>query len=162
MRQLGTGAFQLRPVRQCKPAQDRAAGRGQPDPDFALVFDTRSPCDGTRDLKAAHQFDRAVMLDEEPGGNFPDRGFCALGKALDGKHQLMLLRLDAVLLGRGFTEMQELPDLPPELGQIAVLIRRKVAIAVHIYIVTRYIWKTLPPPLLCDSGATPAAGDVAL
>ena len=51
----------------------------------------------------------------------------------------MLLRLDAVLFGRGFTEMKELPDLPPELSQIAVLIKGKVAIAVHMYIVTRYI-----------------------
>jgi hypothetical protein len=35
----------------------------------------------------------------------------------------MLVRLDVVLLCRGFTEMKELSDLPPELGQIAVLIR---------------------------------------
>jgi hypothetical protein len=52
----------------------------------------------------------------------------------------MLLRLDVVFLRRGFTEMKELADLPPELSQIAVLIERKVAIAVHLYIVTRHIW----------------------
>jgi hypothetical protein len=37
--------------------------------------------------------------------------------------------------------MKELPDLPPELSQIAVLIRGKVAITAHNCIVTRY---TLP------------------
>jgi len=85
-------------------------------------------------------------------------------KALDGKQQLMLLRLDVMLLCGGFTEMKELPDLPPELSQIAVLIGGKVAITVHIYIVTRYIWKTLPfsSPLIRHSGVTSAAGAVAL
>lgn len=38
----------------------------------------------------------------------------------------MLLRLNVMLLCRGFTEMKELPNLPPELSQIAVLVRRKV------------------------------------
>jgi hypothetical protein len=57
---------------------------------------------------------------------------------LDGKQQLMLLRLDVMLLCRGFTEMKELPDLPPELSQIAVLIGRKVAVTAHMYIVPRY------------------------
>jgi hypothetical protein len=43
-----------------------------------------------------------------------------------------------MLLCRGFTEMKELPDLPPELSQIAVLIGRKVAVTAHMYIVPRY------------------------
>jgi hypothetical protein len=34
--------------------------------------------------------------------------------------------------------MKELPDLPPELGQIAVLIGGKIAVTRHIYIVSRY------------------------
>jgi hypothetical protein len=75
-------------VRQCKPAQDRAASRRKPDPDFALVFGARSSRDCARDLKTVHQFDGAVMLDEESCGNFPNRGLYALGKALDGKQQL--------------------------------------------------------------------------
>ena len=50
----------------------------------------------------------------------------------------MLLRLDVMLFSRGFTEMKELPNLPPELSQVAVLIRRKVAAAIHDYIVSRH------------------------
>ena len=138
-RQFRTRAFQLRPVRDCKPAQDRAAGRRQPDPHFAFVLDARSPRDCARDLEAVYQLDGAVMLDEKSCCNFANRGLHALGKALDGQQQLMLLRLDVMLLGDGFAEMQELPDLPPELGQIAVLVWRKVTVMVHIYIVTRYI-----------------------
>jgi hypothetical protein len=34
--------------------------------------------------------------------------------------------------------VKELPDLAAELSQIAVLLRRKVAIVAHGYIVTRY------------------------
>ena len=132
-------------MRQCKLAQDRAASRRQPDPDFALVFGARSSRDCARDLKTVHQFDGAVMLDEESCGNFPNRGLYALGKALDGKQQLMLLRLDVILLCRGFTEMKELPDLPPELSQIAVLIGGQVAVIAHMYIVTRYNWRGILP-----------------
>jgi hypothetical protein len=127
-------------VRQCQPTQDRAAGRSQPDPDLTLVFSASNSGDCAGDLKPVHQFDGAVMLDEEPCGNFPNRGPYTLRKALHGKQQLMLLRLDVMLLCGGFTEMKELPDLPPELGQIAVLIGGKVAIIGHEYIVTRYIY----------------------
>ena len=42
-----------------------------------------------------------------------------------GKQQLMLLRLKAMLFRRGFAEMKELPDLPAELGQVAVLLRER-------------------------------------
>ena len=125
-------------MRQCKPAQDRAASRRKPDPDFALVFGARSSRDCARDLKTVHQFDGAVMLDEESCGNFPNCWLYVLWKALDGKQQLMLLRLDVMLLCRGFTEMKELPDLPSELSQIAVLIGGQVAVIAHMYIVTRY------------------------
>jgi len=36
--------------------------------------------------------------------------------------------------------MKEVPDLPPELGQIAVLIGGKIVGTRHIYIVSRYKW----------------------
>ena len=71
--------------------------------------------------------------------NFPNRWLYALGKALDGKQQLMLLRLDVILLCRGFIEMKELPNLPPELSQIAVLIGGQVAVIAHMYVYRKTI-----------------------
>ena len=64
------------------------------------------------------------MLDEQPGGNFPDGRLYALRKAVHRQQQLMLLRLDAVFFRGRFAEMKEPPDLPPELGQVAVLLAR--------------------------------------
>src|ERR1700728_2960487 len=137
-RQFGAGAFQLCPVRQSEAVQDRPAGGSEPDPDFALVFDARSSRNSATGLEPVHQFDSAVVLDKETRGNLPDGGLYALGKSLDCEQQLMLLRFDVVFFCKSLAEMKELPDLTPELGQIAVLIGGKVAVTVHIYIVTRY------------------------
>src|SRR5438874_2143814 len=111
---------------QCQPAQDPASDRRQQDPDFALVFNARSSRDCARDLEAVHQFHGAVMLDEKSGRDLADGGLHAFRKTLDREQQLMLLRLDLMLLRGGFTEMEETPDLPPELGEIAVLIEGKI------------------------------------
>ena len=73
-------------------------------------------------LQPVDQFDRAVMLDEQPGGNLPNGRLDAFGKAVHRQQQLMLLRLDAVFFGGGLAEVEKAPDLPAELGQIAVLI----------------------------------------
>jgi len=137
-RQLRAGAFQFRPVRQCQPVQNSPAGRSQPEQNFTLVFESRNSRDRACGFKTIHQFNGAVVLDKQPGGDLPDGGLYAVGKALNREQQLMLLRLNTMLLCGCFAEVQELPDLPPELGQIAILGRRKVAVAYHIYIVTRY------------------------
>jgi hypothetical protein len=125
-------------MRQCQPAQDRAAGRSQLNKNLALVFHARNSRDRPRGLKPVHQLDGAVVLDKQPSRNFPDGGLHSLGKAMDHEQQLMLMRLDPMLLCRGLAEMQELPDLPTELGQIVILVGEKVAVGCHIYIVTRY------------------------
>ena len=49
-------------------------------------------------------------------GEFADCRFGAFRKAMYGKQQLMLLRLNAMLFRRGFAEMKELADLSAELG----------------------------------------------
>src|SRR5579863_37174 len=145
-RQFGAGAFQLRPVRQREAAQDRSAGGSEPDPDLAFVFDPLSSRNGATGLQSIHQFDGAVVLNKETRGNLPDGGFYVLGKAPDCEQQLVLLRFDVVFFCKSFAEMKELPDLAPELGQIAVLIGRKVAVTAHIYIVTRYKLKSGDQP----------------
>jgi hypothetical protein len=58
---------------------------------------------------------------------------------MHGKQQLMLLRLNAVFLRGSFAEMEEPPDLPAELGQIAILVESQVAALIHSCIVSRSI-----------------------
>jgi hypothetical protein len=62
------------------------------------------------------------MLDEKARCNFANRGLNALRQALHREQQLMLLRFDPVVFSSGFAEMNELPDLPAKLGEIAVLV----------------------------------------
>lgn len=78
------------------------------------------------------------MLDEQPRRDFANGRLDALGQSLNGKQQLVLLRLDAILFCVGFAEMKEPANLPPEFGQIAVLVVGKVSVSAHICIVTRY------------------------
>jgi hypothetical protein len=66
---------------------------------------------------------------------------------------LMLLRLDPVVFGGRFAEVNELPDLPAKLGEIAILVRGKVAVSAHIYIVSRYKW--CDPSPLCNAATAP-------
>lgn len=107
-------------MRQRKPPQHSTAPRRQPNPHLAPVFGTGMPLDRAGALHPVHQFDRAVMLDEEPGRDFTDGRLDAFRQTVDGQHQLMLLRLDPVLFGRGFAEMQETSNLAPEFRQVAV------------------------------------------
>jgi len=58
---------------------------------------------------------------------------------MHGKQQLVLLRLKTMLLGRHLAEMEKPPDLPPEFGQVAILIESQVAVRTHGYIVSRSI-----------------------
>jgi hypothetical protein len=115
-------------MRQSKPAQDSASRGGQADQDFALVFHTCDPLNRAGPGQAVHQFHGAVMLDEKPGCYFANRWLNAIGQALHRQQQLMLLLLNAVFPGGYFTKMNEFPDLPPKLGEVAVLVR-------HTYIV---------------------------
>jgi len=48
--QASYNAFQFCPMRQCEPAQGRAADRSQPDQDFTLVFDARNSRDRARTI----------------------------------------------------------------------------------------------------------------
>jgi hypothetical protein len=72
----------------------------------------------------------------------------------------MLLRLDVMLLCGGFTEMKELPDLPPELSQVAVLIGGQIAVIVHMNIVTRYNWGGMLPAQIGPVVECPSSGSM--
>ena len=81
-RQLGSGAFQFRTVRQCELAQYRPARRRQPDPYFAFILFPRMPRHRARLLQAVYQFHRAVVLNEQSRGEFADRRFGAFRKTM--------------------------------------------------------------------------------
>jgi len=109
-------------MRQCESAKHRTAGRRQPNPNLAPILGSGAPLDRARMLEAVYQFYGAVVLNEQSRGNLPDRRVGALRQAVHGKQQLMLLRLNAVFLRGSFAEMEEPPDLPAELRQIAILV----------------------------------------
>jgi hypothetical protein len=126
-------------MRQCEFAKDSAAGRRQPNPNSAPIPGSGAPHDRARKLEAVYQFHGAVVLNEQSRGNLPDRRVGALRQAVHGKQQLMLPRLNAVFLRGSFAEMEEPPDLPAELGQIAILAGSQIARFAHICIVSRSI-----------------------
>lgn len=120
-RQLRTGSFQFGVVFQSEFTQHSAACRSEADPHFPLIVRARPPRDRARAFEPVDQFDGAVMPNEQPGGNLPDRRPSAIGQALNRQKQLMLLRLDAVLLCGRFAEVKELSNLPAEFGNVTVL-----------------------------------------
>jgi len=122
-------------VRQREFAQGRPARRCEPDPHLAFVYRPRASRDGARRLEPVHEFHGAVVLDEQPGCNFADSWPDAFRQAPDCQQELVLMRLDAVLFRRGLAEMNKLTDLPPEFGQIPVLIVEKIS-AHNLYRIT--------------------------
>ena len=120
-RQLRTGSFQFGAVLKSELTQHGAACRSEAHPHLALIVRAWPPHDRPGSLEPVDQFDSAVMLNEQSGGNLSNRRPDAIGEALHRQQQLMLLWLDAVLFCSEFAEVKELSDLPPELGQIAVL-----------------------------------------
>lgn len=48
-------------------AQGGSSGGGQPDPNFALVVGAGPAGNSAGRFETIHEFDGAVMLDEEPG-----------------------------------------------------------------------------------------------
>ena len=127
-------------MRQGKFAQDRAPGRRQADPHLALVAGAGVPGDRTAALQTVDEFDRAVMLNEQPRRDFADGRLSLLRQAVHREQQLVLLRLDAVFPGLGFAKVQKPPDLPAKLGQGAILFEREVQSNVHhLYRITIYL-----------------------
>jgi len=138
--QFRSGPLHLGAVRQGQLPQRRAAGRSKAEQHFPLVLGSGTPGDRALGLESIHQLDRAVMFDEQTRRNLADRRPDLLRKSLHGEQELMLLRFDAVLLGRGLAEMKKLPDLPAKFGQVAILANGKI-VSRHIYIVPRYKWR---------------------
>lgn len=109
-------------MREREAAEDSAPRGSEADEHFSFVFDAGAARDCARRFQPVHEFDRAVVLDEEPRSDLANGGLYAFREAMDRKQELVLLRLDAVVFRRGFAEMKKAPDLPAEFGKIAILI----------------------------------------
>ncbi len=107
----------------------------------------------SRDKSLAHrpvnQLDRAVMLQLQPLREIADRRAFPLREALQGEHQLVLLRFQSRRVSRLLAEMDEAPDLKAELRQRSVFVNGNLALAFRFhrmlitphdakYIVSRY------------------------
>jgi hypothetical protein len=89
-----------------------------------------------------HQFNRAVVFDEQPGGKFPDGRCYILRQALQCQQELMLFGLDAGLSGNALAERNKLPDLPAEFRQMAVIFSREISACNHLCRVTNALLRT--------------------
>ena len=111
--------------------QERFAVGGERDKDLPPV--RRAPV--TRDKLLTHrpinQFDRTVMLQLEPLGEVADRGIFPVGEALQGEHQLMLLRFQSRRVGGLLAEMYEAPDLEAKRRQRPIFLNGKIALPPH-------------------------------
>src|ERR1035437_5460188 len=92
-------------------------------------------------------------------------GLAPSGQAVHGKQQLMLLRLNAVFLRGSFAEIEEPPDLPAELGRIAMRIAGPAAAPKHEHIRKTDLQRVSPGRAaselgrnvaVCADGAIPA------
>ena len=129
------------PAHRDGPVPACAGWRGRPEsgaPRLRACRGSRMPRDRPRLLQSVDQFHRAVMLNEEPRGDFPDGRLSRPREGLGRQAELVLLGLDAVFFRGGLAEMKELPDLPAKFGQIAIAIQRQVAPLLHICILSRH------------------------
>ncbi len=122
-RQFRAGTLQFLAMCHGQTAKNCASGRCELNPHLALVFLARTSRDSACHFQTVHQFDCAVMLNEEPRRQLTNGWTRAFRQSLHGQQQLVLLRLDAEFFRRRLAEMKELADLPPEFSQIAVLVR---------------------------------------
>jgi hypothetical protein len=121
-RQFRAGAFEFFAVRQRQSEEDGASRGRETNPDFTFVFRAGIPRNGPGGFEPVHQFDSAVVLNEEPRGQFANRGPGVARQSMHGEQQLMLLRFDAEFFRGRFAEVKELADLAAVFGQILILV----------------------------------------
>jgi len=134
-RQAGRGSIEFFAMGKGQPSEERAAGAGQLNDDFAAILAAVDSRDGAASFETVHQLDGAVMFELEAGGEFTDGGPASLRQATDGEEELVLLGLDAAGARLLLAEMKKTADLAAEFRQGAVFLGRQVF---HINIVTRY------------------------
>jgi hypothetical protein len=91
--------------------------RSEFDQHFAPILFARAALNGATFRKPVDEFDSTVVTQTEAIRNGTDCRSRTRWKTFDGKHQLMLLRLNAVPARGLFTKSQELAYAVPEFGK---------------------------------------------
>jgi hypothetical protein len=89
--------------------------------DGTTIFRTARARDQSFLPQPINQLDRAVVLDLQALGKICDARLFPWGLALNGQHNLVVLRLDANVAGCGLAGTKKTPDLVPELRQRLVV-----------------------------------------
>lgn len=126
-------------VGERKAAQEGRSLTGEAEQNFPAIGASVFTADSAVLGEAVHELDSAVMPDPEALGQLADGGSRCFGEAFQRKKELMLLRLQAVLVGGFRAELEVAADLVAKFGQSAVF--REGEIGRHTYIVARYKYK---------------------
>jgi hypothetical protein len=97
--------------------QERFPLLREPNEDLAVILFCRRAFHYAVFGQPVNKFHGAVMANQHPRGEFANGGLHAVGQALDGQQELVLLRLDPAGTRLVFAEAQKAADLKAELCQ---------------------------------------------
>lgn len=97
-----------------KLAQQGMAIGGEDDTHLAAVNVGGSPFDKAAAFGTVHEFDGAVVADQQPFGYLGDGDALLRAPRLEGEDELVLLGVESCGPGSGLAEVQEAPDGEPE------------------------------------------------
>jgi hypothetical protein len=128
--QSGEQGWPLRPklcaMMQRQIPQHFLSARSQFQQDLTPVLSATLPADKASRLEPVYEFYGAMVLNLQSAGQFADVRSNVRGQPLQGKHQLMLPRLQAGGASGPFAKVHKATDLVPELCQGLVIPSRKV------------------------------------
>src|SRR5690242_4663912 len=99
---------------QREAAEHPRAGTREVNDDLATVVGAGRPSHIAVSRQPVHEFNRAVMLQLEPGGKLADGGLHVGWQAFDGEQNLVLLWLELVASRLLLAEMKIAADLVPK------------------------------------------------
>ena len=121
--QLGPRGLQFGVMRRSQQLQQRFSATREGQHDFAAVrHAARAPYQALP-FQAIYQFHRAVMLNQQPLGQHPDRSHPVGGQAFDSQQRLVLLRLDARGAHGVLAEIQEAANFEAKVRERLVINR---------------------------------------
>ena len=109
---------QLVEMRGRELVQPGLAVSGQPDPRHPAVLGVAAAFDQPGRCRPVHQFDRAVVTQQQVTGEITDGGLLAAGVALDRDQQLMLGGGETNRAGLGLAPVQEAAQAGAERQQV--------------------------------------------
>jgi hypothetical protein len=112
--QSWAGVAQFGAVLSGKPPQRVLTRVCETNTDLPAIFSAANPLDQSSAGQAIHQADGAVMLNQEMARQVPHGWASGLIQSPDRQQHLMLLRLEAFVLGRRLAEMQKPADMVPK------------------------------------------------